>query len=143
MVDQETFSRRPAALAGYCARLKAFQSIPEAEFLREPAVHDLAERYLHLAVEAALDLGNHCIATQNLRTPATNADAFLGRIPQFTGAPFRELAGHPARAGGSESADRLGAGEAAMRHCPRTAKQPEYPAAAAARICVDCGLWRN
>lgn len=57
-------------------KLRAFREAGEDEFVREPALHDLAERYLHLAVEAALDLGNHWIADRSLPTPDTNRDTF-------------------------------------------------------------------
>jgi uncharacterized protein YutE (UPF0331/DUF86 family) len=76
MLDREIFSRRLEALHGYLQRLKAFRGADEQEFLREPALHDLAERYLHLAVEACLDLANHWIADRALATPDTNRDTF-------------------------------------------------------------------
>ncbi len=76
MVDQEIFSRRLEALHGYLRRLKAFREADEPEFVREPALHDLAERYLHLAVEACLDLANHWIADRALPTPDANRDTF-------------------------------------------------------------------
>jgi uncharacterized protein YutE (UPF0331/DUF86 family) len=76
MVDREIFSRRLEALHGYLRRLKAFREAELEEFLREAALHHLAERYLHLAVEAALDLANHWIADQALPTPDTNRDSF-------------------------------------------------------------------
>jgi uncharacterized protein YutE (UPF0331/DUF86 family) len=57
-------------------KLRAFRDVEVNEFVREPALHDLAERYLHLAVEAALDLGNHWIADRALPTPDTNRDTF-------------------------------------------------------------------
>lgn len=62
MVDREIFSRRLAALRSYLEKLGAFKRTTEEEFLRSPALHDLAERYLHLAVECALDLGNYASA---------------------------------------------------------------------------------
>jgi uncharacterized protein YutE (UPF0331/DUF86 family) len=76
MVDREIFSRRLEALRGYSSKLAAFREVSEAEFIREPAIHDLAERYLHLAVEAALDLANHWISDQGLPTPDANRDTF-------------------------------------------------------------------
>jgi uncharacterized protein YutE (UPF0331/DUF86 family) len=76
MVDQEIFSRRLEALHGYLAKLRAFLEVEEEEFVREPALHDLAERYLHLAVEACLDLANHWIADRALPTPDANRDTF-------------------------------------------------------------------
>ena len=76
MVDREIFSRRLEALADYLQRLAAFRNVAEAEFIQEPALHHLAERYLHLAVEAVLDLGNHWIADRGPPTPDANRDTF-------------------------------------------------------------------
>ncbi len=76
MVDREIFSRRLEALHGYLGKLKAFLEADEEEFVREPALHDLAERYLHLAVEACLDLANHWISDKALPTPDANRDTF-------------------------------------------------------------------
>lgn len=76
MVDEEIFSRRLEALHKYLGNLKAFREVEQVEFVREPALHDLAERYLHLVVEACLDLANHWIADQALPTPDSNRDSF-------------------------------------------------------------------
>ena len=76
MVDREIFSRRLEALHVYLRRLRAFREAEQPEFVREPALHDLAERYLHLAVEACLDLANHWIAEKALPTPDANRDTF-------------------------------------------------------------------
>jgi uncharacterized protein YutE (UPF0331/DUF86 family) len=76
MVDREIFSRRLEALHGYLTKLRAFLEADEDEFVREAALHDLAERYLHLAVEACLDLANHWIADSSLPTPDANRDSF-------------------------------------------------------------------
>ncbi|MGE0386693.1 MAG: DUF86 domain-containing protein [Gammaproteobacteria bacterium] len=76
MVDQEIFSRRLEALHGYLGKPAAFLEVSEQEFVSEPALHDLAERYLHLAVEACLDLANHWIADRGLRTPDANRDTY-------------------------------------------------------------------
>ncbi|MFC1705642.1 DUF86 domain-containing protein [Planctomycetota bacterium] len=58
------------------ARLKELRRADEAEFLEKAALHHLAERYLHLAVEACLDLANHWVAERGLPPPATNRDTF-------------------------------------------------------------------
>ena len=76
MVDSEIFSRRLDALEGYLARLRSLGEMPESDYLAEPGIHDLAARYLHLVVEASIDLANHCIADQGLRTPDSNRDSF-------------------------------------------------------------------
>ena len=76
MVDTEIFSRRLDALEGYLDRLRRLGEAPEPDYLAEPGMHDLAARYLHLAAEASIDLANHWIADQGLRTPDSNRDAF-------------------------------------------------------------------
>lgn len=76
MVDREIFSRRLDALDLYLERVERLGGVPEAEFAETPAIYDLAERYLHLAMEAAIDLANHWIADRALRTPESNRDAF-------------------------------------------------------------------
>ena len=98
MVDREIFSRRLEALVGYLEKLRAFLDAEEAEFVREPALHDLAERYLHLAVEALLDLGNHWIAEQGLPAPEVNRDTFTvlekaGELPPELAERLRGWAG--------------------------------------------------
>lgn len=98
MVDREIFSRRLAALRGYLAKLDTLKGTTEEEFRRTPALHDLAERYLHLAVECVLDLGNHFIAEKAMPTPETNQDTFTrleeaGEIPPALAARLRSWAG--------------------------------------------------
>lgn len=87
MVDRETFSRRLDALDLYLARARRLGEVDEAAFLADPGIHDLAERYLHLAAEAAIDLANHWLADRGLRTPDTNRDTFsvLEEAGEITG----------------------------------------------------------
>lgn len=98
MVDQEIFSRRLEALRGYLGKLRAFRDAGEDEFVGEPALHDLAERYLHLAIEACLDLANHWIADRGFRTPDANRDTFTvleeaGELPGELAERLRGWAG--------------------------------------------------
>ena len=83
MVDTEIFSRRLDALDGYLDRLRSLGEAAEKEYLAEPGIHDLAARYLHLAVEAVIDLANHWIADHGLRTPDSNRDSFT--VPEEAG----------------------------------------------------------
>ena len=76
MVDEEIFSRRLDALESYLVQAERLGEVGEDAFVAEPAIHDLAERYLHLAAEATIDLANHYIADRGLRTPESNRDAF-------------------------------------------------------------------
>jgi uncharacterized protein YutE (UPF0331/DUF86 family) len=98
MVDREIFSIRLDALRGYLSKLAAFREVAEDEFVREAALHDLAERYLHLAVEACLDLATHWIADRALRTPDANRDTFTvleeaGELPGDLAERLRGWAG--------------------------------------------------
>ena len=64
----------------YLAELRSFRRYPRERFVEEPALHHLAERYLHLACEAVLDVALHVIADQGY-TQATsyrNAVEVLG-----------------------------------------------------------------
>lgn len=76
MVDPDILRRRIDALVDYLARLERFQSVDRATFLVQPDSHHLAERYLHLAIEAALDIANHIIADRGYEAPETYKDAF-------------------------------------------------------------------
>lgn len=63
------------ALEGYSKELRAFRKIPEDRYVEEPALHHLAERYLHLACEAVLDIAHHVISDQGLRQAENYRDA--------------------------------------------------------------------
>lgn len=62
VVDRRKLSSRLSALEGYLAELRSFRDVSREQFIREPALHHLAERYLHLACEAVLDIAQHVIA---------------------------------------------------------------------------------
>lgn len=76
MVDRDTLSSRLDALETYLAELRAFSTGGRDQFVREPALHHLAERYLHLACESVLDISHHVIADQGYRQPGSYKDAF-------------------------------------------------------------------
>lgn len=75
MVDRAVLSSRLSALEEYLAALRPFRTRSREEFVREPALHHLAERYLHLACEAVGDIANHLIAESGFREPETYRDA--------------------------------------------------------------------
>lgn len=71
MVDRQKLSNRLDALESYLTELRSFQSASREKFIREPALHHLAERYLHLACECVLDIAHHVIADQGYRMAMT------------------------------------------------------------------------
>jgi uncharacterized protein YutE (UPF0331/DUF86 family) len=76
MVDTDILRRRIDALLDYLSRLERFRAVDRRRFVADPDTHHLAERYLHLAIEAALDIANHVIADHGYEAPATYRDAF-------------------------------------------------------------------
>jgi uncharacterized protein YutE (UPF0331/DUF86 family) len=75
MVDRDTLSARLSALEGYLAELRPFAAIDRERFLRDGALHHLAERFLHLACECVLDIAHHVIADHGFRQPTSYRDA--------------------------------------------------------------------
>jgi uncharacterized protein YutE (UPF0331/DUF86 family) len=76
MVSADILRRRLDAMLGYLDRLERFQQIARENFVADADTHHLAERYLHLAVESALEIANHLIADAGLEAPETYRDAF-------------------------------------------------------------------
>ncbi|HUP25124.1 MAG TPA: HepT-like ribonuclease domain-containing protein [Thermoanaerobaculia bacterium] len=62
-------------LDSYLRELRGFRSRSEDEYVLEPALHVLAERYLHLACEAVFDIAHHVIADEGYRQPVSYKDA--------------------------------------------------------------------
>lgn len=76
MVDRDALSSRLSALAGYLKELREFRGLPRERFVREAALHHLAERYLHLATECAIDIAHHLVSDLGLPIPQTYKEAF-------------------------------------------------------------------
>ncbi len=47
------------------------------EFVHDPFVHGNAERYLQLAIQCTIDIGNHLLSDLKLRTPREYREIFL------------------------------------------------------------------
>lgn len=63
MVRVEVLRKRLEKLEEYLAILRQLQGTSEEEFIRDPQKYGAAERFLHLAIEATLDMGNHVISS--------------------------------------------------------------------------------
>ena len=68
MVRKEIIRKRLNRLDEYLGVLKKIQKYSFKEFTAEPERYGSAERFLHLAIEAVIDMGNHVIADLELGT---------------------------------------------------------------------------
>ena len=68
MTRPEVIRKRLVALDEYLGILRSLQRYSREEFLSGPEHYGSAERFLHLAIEAVLDMGNHVIADDRLGT---------------------------------------------------------------------------
>jgi len=66
MVRPEVIRKRLNKIDEYLIVLRRLQRYERDEFLADPERYGSAERFLHLAIEALLDIGNHVIADQGL-----------------------------------------------------------------------------
>jgi uncharacterized protein YutE (UPF0331/DUF86 family) len=66
MVRAEILRKRLNKLDEYLAILRGLQRYEREEFLSNAERYGSAERFLHLSIEALLDMGNHVIADEGL-----------------------------------------------------------------------------
>ena len=66
MVRSEIIRKRLNKVDEYLLVLKGMQSYSIDEFISDPEHYGSAERFLHLTIEAFLDMGNHVIADDGL-----------------------------------------------------------------------------
>lgn len=62
MVNPEIIRKRLNKLDEYIGTLRKLQRYSFDEFISDPEHYGSAERFLHLAIEAVIDMGNHVIA---------------------------------------------------------------------------------
>jgi uncharacterized protein YutE (UPF0331/DUF86 family) len=61
----------------YIKDLRELQKVNFDEYEENKLIRRAAERTLHLAVEACLDIGQHIIAREGFRTPEDNKEIFV------------------------------------------------------------------
>ena len=66
VVRKEIIRKRLNRLDEYLGVLKKLQRYSFKEFTADPERYGSAERFLHLAIEAVIDIGNHVIADLEL-----------------------------------------------------------------------------
>ena len=74
MVDQLVVSRRLQKLRQYVELLRQLRRESRSRFISDPFVHGNAERYLQLAIQTVLDIGNHIVADRKLKEPQEYRD---------------------------------------------------------------------
>ncbi len=77
MVNPEVVATRLTKLREYLGYLKILRRYPYQRLSRDPFLRGSVERYLHLAIECCLDLGNHLIADRELRRAEDYREVFL------------------------------------------------------------------
>ena len=77
MVDRARLDQLLALLERYVTILRRLSAIPLGEFIDDPRNYGSAERFLQLAIETALSIGNHVIADAGFDQPDTYADIIV------------------------------------------------------------------
>lgn len=98
MVDHAIIATRLSKLREALRKLRVIGARPRDEYLASETDTALSEHYLRLALEAALDVGNHVIAAQGLRKPLQLRDIPL--VLAENGVISRQMGDHLARAAG-------------------------------------------
>ncbi len=76
MVNEDLLMTRLNKLTGYISFLDGIKKYTEIEYIKDPFIYGSSERFLHLAIECAIDIGNHIISDMRYRKPETNRDIF-------------------------------------------------------------------
>lgn len=77
MVARASLDHRLRSLKGYLALLQGYRKASLAVLRRDPTLRGAVERYLQLAIECCLDMGEILIAEKGLRQPQDNRDVIL------------------------------------------------------------------
>ncbi len=76
MVDRDVILERIRHLEDRINYLSDVDNYSKEEFSSEMDIYFRFERALHLAIESVIDIGNHIIADQQLKTPDSNKNIF-------------------------------------------------------------------
>ena len=76
MVNEDILMTKLNKLKEYIAFLDNIKIYTEVEYVKDPFIYGSSERFLHLAIECTIDIGNHIISDERYRKPETNRDVF-------------------------------------------------------------------
>jgi len=77
LIDYEVIQKRLEKLNQYVGLLEKLSEQPLNRFLTDPFVRGNVERYLQLAIQVSLDIGNHILAEIQTRAPEEYRDIFI------------------------------------------------------------------
>ncbi|MBI5480404.1 MAG: DUF86 domain-containing protein [Deltaproteobacteria bacterium] len=76
MVDQAIVIKKVGLLRGYVTDVRGRLPIDAAAFVADADLHDLVAFHLLLAVQSAIDIATHLIASEGLGVPSSYREAF-------------------------------------------------------------------
>ena len=76
MVKREVVLSRIDKLKEYLKYLSYVKNYTKEQYLNDPMIYASTERFLHLAIECVIDIGNHVISDMRYRKPESNKDIF-------------------------------------------------------------------
>lgn len=76
MVNFQKVEKQLQMFDKYLGILKQFSHLSLVEFSGDPRNYGSAERFLQLAIETTLNIGNHIISTHNFEAPQDYSDIF-------------------------------------------------------------------
>lgn len=76
MVKRQVVLARISKLDEYISFLNRIKKYSKDEYISDPMIYEATERFLHLAIECVLDIGNQIISDMRYRKPDSNRDIF-------------------------------------------------------------------
>lgn len=76
MVNPEKLSGLVHNLRRFTGYLRELATLPEANFVSDPLKVGAAKYYLQVAIERCIDIANHIISSERLRSPRDYRDTF-------------------------------------------------------------------
>ncbi len=77
MVNYQKIEKQLQMLNKYLEILKQLSNMNLSQFAQDPRNYGSAERFLQLAIETTLNIGNHIIATHDFEAPQDYLDIFI------------------------------------------------------------------
>ncbi|MHA1266151.1 MAG: type VII toxin-antitoxin system HepT family RNase toxin [Candidatus Helarchaeota archaeon] len=98
MLNSNVVNSRISKLREYIKILKDLANESKENFISNYKIYGLAERYLQLAIECILDIGNHIISRLELKKPETYQDILLilgenSILPKYFAEKVAKMAG--------------------------------------------------